>query len=76
MKLCYSIEEANRVLNGHIFDFFVNTTDAAFAQACDWVEKCGSVICCIASFGAMNEKNRFLAEYARKLGKLAESAFV
>ena len=55
---------------------FEPITDAAFAQACDWVEKCGSVIYCTASFGAMNEKNRFLAEYARKLGKLAESAFV
>ena len=55
---------------------FEPISDAAFSQACDWVEKCGSVICCTASFGAMNEKNRFLAEYARKLGKLSENAFV
>ena len=55
---------------------FEPISDAAFSQACDWVEKCGSVICCTASFGAMNEKNCFLAEYARKLGKLSENAFV
>lgn len=48
--------------------------EAAFTEAAALIEKCGSVICCLSSFGTMNEKNRTLAEHARKLGKLAQSS--
>ncbi|MGN1026822.1 MAG: ABC transporter ATP-binding protein [Faecousia sp.] len=53
---------------------FEPVSEAAFTQACDWVKQCGSVICCTAAFGAMNEKNRCLAVYAQELGKLSDSA--
>lgn len=46
----------------------------SFSEAAALVETCGSVICCPASFGTMNEKNRCLAEYAQKLGKPVDNA--
>lgn len=44
--------------------------DEAFAAAVALVERCDRVICSLHSFGAMNEGNRRLADYAQKLGKL------
>lgn len=45
---------------------------AAFESAAERMTACGKVICCLKSFGTMNEKNRQLMKLARQSGKLAE----
>lgn len=44
--------------------------EVAFSRAAALMETCSRVICCPVSFGTMNAKNRCLAEYAQKQGKL------
>lgn len=44
--------------------------EPAFSRAAALMETCSRVICCPVSFGTMNAKNRCLAEYAQKQGKL------
>lgn len=44
--------------------------EAAFSKAAALLETCSRVICCPVSFGTMNKKNRLLAEYAQRLGKV------
>ena len=45
--------------------------EAAFQRAASVLERCRTVLCPLAAFGAMNEKNRLLRELARQAGKLA-----
>ena len=48
--------------------------EAAFQRAASVLERCRTVLCPLAAFGAMNEKNRLLRELAREAGKLKEEA--
>ena len=51
---------------------FCPVGEAAFQQAAAVMERCARVICPLADFGPVNEKNRLLRERAREAGKLAE----
>lgn len=53
---------------------FEPISDAAFAKAAERMAACKQVICCLETFGPMNEKNRRLFELARQSGKLAKRA--
>ena len=52
---------------------FCPVGEAAFQQAAAVMERCAKVICPLAVFGPVNEKNRRLRELAREAGKLAEA---
>lgn len=51
---------------------FEPISDDTLQQAERCMERCGKVICCLRSFGTVNEKNRLLLEHAKAQGKLAE----
>ncbi len=53
---------------------FAPISDAAFVKAAERMAACKQVVCCLETFGPMNEKNRQLLELARQSGKLAERA--
>lgn len=53
---------------------FEPISEAALRQAEQCMERCKRVICCLRSFGSVNEKNRLLLERAKALGKLSEEA--
>ncbi len=53
---------------------FEPISDDTLRQAEQCMERCGKVICCLRSFGPVNEKNRRLLEHAKALGKLPEEA--
>jgi len=53
---------------------FEPISDAAFAKAAERMAACKQVICCLETFGPMNEKNRRLFELAQQSGKLTERA--
>ena len=44
--------------------------EEAFQRAVSVMERCQRVLCPVAEFGEMNEKNRLLREIAREAGKL------
>ncbi len=46
--------------------------EGAFRQAAAVMERCGRVLCPVAAFGPVNERNRLLREMAREAGKLEE----
>lgn len=45
--------------------------ESAFQRAAEQMAACARVLCPLAAFGPMNEKNRLLRELAEKAGKLA-----
>lgn len=47
--------------------------EAAFQAAAALLTQCQQVICCLTEFGSMNQKNRALAELARRRGLLEVS---
>lgn len=49
---------------------FEPISDDTLHQAEQCMERCNRVICCLRSFGPVNEKNRLLLERAKALGKL------
>ncbi len=49
---------------------FRPVSDEAFQKAARLMERCRRVLCPVADFGEMNEKNRQLRELAREVGKL------
>ena len=46
--------------------------EAAFRQAAEVMERCGTVLCPLSGFGPVNEKNRLLRRMAEDAGKLRE----
>jgi len=46
--------------------------EEAFRRAAAVMERCGRVLCPVADFGPVNERNRQLRELARRAGKLEE----
>ena len=46
--------------------------EAAFRQAAEVMERCGTVLCPLSGFGPVNEKNRLLRQMAEDAGKLRE----
>ena len=44
----------------------------SFEKAAEMIKKCKKVYCCVEQFGSVNEKNRELAETAKRLGILAD----
>lgn len=51
---------------------FEPISEEAFQQAVDCMNACRQVICCLQSFGTVNEKNRLLMQKAREMGKLVQ----
>lgn len=51
---------------------FEPISEDAFQQAVDCMNACRQVICCLQSFGTVNEKNRLLMQKAREMGKLVQ----
>ena len=51
-------------------DPFACISQEHFEQALELLKQCRTVRCPLKDFGPMNEKNRILAEMARKMGKL------
>ncbi len=49
---------------------FFCISDAAYRKALAEMERCGQAICAVNEFGDMNEKNRLLADEARRMGIL------
>ncbi len=49
---------------------FFPVGEAAFRQAVEMMGRCRQVICCLSEFGPVNQRNRELAELARRQGKL------
>lgn len=47
--------------------------EEAFRQAAEVMERCETVLCPLADFGPVNEKNRLLREMAEKAGKLRKT---
>ena len=43
-----------------------------FNTAREWVNRCDGVYCPLQTFGALNEANRTLRDYAKQCGKLWE----
>ena len=50
--------------------------EAAFRQAAEVMERCGTVLCPLSGFGPVNEKNRLLRRMAEDAGKLREWTIV
>ena len=50
--------------------------EAAFRQAAEVMERCGTVLCPLSGFGPVNEKNRLLRQMAEDAGKLREWTIV
>lgn len=51
---------------------FEPVSEEAFQQAMDCMAACQQVICCLTSFGTVNEKNRLLMQKAKEMGILAK----
>lgn len=49
---------------------FEPISEEAFQQAMDCMTSCRQVICCLTSFGTVNEKNRLLMQKAKEMGIL------
>ena len=49
---------------------FEPISEEAFQQAMDCMASCRQVICCLTSFGTVNEKNRLLMQKAKEMGIL------
>lgn len=49
---------------------FYEISDEKLTQAKEMIDKCDTCICLIDEFGPLNEKNKLLMEYAKKIGKL------
>jgi iron complex transport system ATP-binding protein len=43
-----------------------------YAKACEIMEQCNRVICCLKAFGTMNQKNCELMHHAASLGNITE----
>lgn len=52
---------------------FCPVGEEAFRQAAEVMERCETVLCPLADFGPVNEKNRLLRDMAEEAGKLRET---
>jgi len=64
-----AIHLASRVISEESFE---PISQFAYEQALQQMSRCSQVICCLDTFGTMNERNRKLLEEARRMGKLRE----